>query len=136
MFDLCDLLYGGTVDQREGVILIPVLPYSALYGCPSRLTPYARYDARLLLDNLPPVISNNDEASDILGWADLPSDAEDTFFLAPDEVEDYQRQKRRRLIEQSREDRLRAICADDPVDNTEVWGGSDEEVRFCDSPSD
>lgn len=66
------------------------------------------------------------------GWTDLPSDAEDTFFLSPEETEDYRRDKRRRMIDRSREERLRALAAasetgaeGDPVDE---WGGSDEEV--------
>ena len=64
------------------------------------------------------------------GWSDLPSDTEDTFFFDPDEVEEYQREKRRKLIDQSREERLRALQAeDDPSTLQEdIWGGSDEEV--------
>ncbi|VDC05262.1 unnamed protein product [Peniophora sp. CBMAI 1063] len=93
-----------------------------------------RYDARLLLDG-PPVANGagHDTSSDIRssspGWSDLPSDAEDTFFLAPEDIEDYERDKRRRAIEQLREDRMRALAADDeeePVDE-DPWGGSDEE---------
>ncbi|KAI0031769.1 hypothetical protein K488DRAFT_78882 [Vararia minispora EC-137] len=92
-----------------------------------------RYDARLLLDGpltpptappLPP------EPPSPNGWSDLPSDAEDTFFLAPEDIDDYERTKRRRAIEQLREERLRAMEGDDDgvlVEEGEQWGGSDEE---------
>ena len=65
-------------------------------------------------------------------WSDLPSDTEDTFFFQPDEAEDFRREKRRKLIDQYREERLRALRAEDDheLPPEEVWGGSDEEVRF------
>ena len=74
-----------------------------------------------------------DEPSSPGGWSDLPSDAEDTFFFSPDEVEDYRREKRRRLLDQGREARLRALRDEEPGDEQpaeEQWGGSDEEVRY------
>jgi len=89
-----------------------------------------------LLDTLPiihsgPVVSTPNSPT---GWSDLPSDAEDTFFLAPAEAEDYRREKRRRMIDRNREERLQAMRAeggeDDAHEETEVWGESDEEV--CD----
>ena len=97
---------------------------------------------RLLLDALPPPpegeIPQTDSARlSPTGWSDLPSDAEDTFFFSPDEAEDYHREKRRRLIDQSREERLRALHAesDDVGDDhdDDPWGGSDEEVHviYC-----
>ncbi|KAL7278204.1 hypothetical protein ACG7TL_008178 [Trametes sanguinea] len=64
------------------------------------------------------------------GWSDLPSDAEDTFFLSPEEVDDYRREKRRRIIHEDRESRLRALKAEreeEAEDPREDWGGSDEE---------
>lgn len=65
------------------------------------------------------------------GWSDLPSDAEDTFFFSPEEAEDYHREKRRRVIEKSREDRLKALRDEREEDPPEdAWGGSDEEVRI------
>ncbi|KAK7033916.1 hypothetical protein VNI00_012540 [Paramarasmius palmivorus] len=94
-----------------------------------------RYDARLLLDRdsfastqkdwKPASAPTNDSDSD--GWSDLPSDAEDTFFLTPEEIEDYKRDKRRRDIERSREARLKARMDEDGVTAEDVWGGSDEE---------
>ncbi|KAJ3851302.1 hypothetical protein EV368DRAFT_74671 [Lentinula lateritia] len=90
-----------------------------------------RYDARLLLD--PQIFSSTgtkvqDHAIHIpsspTGWSDLPSDAEDTFFFTPGETEDYQREKRRRLMEQTRDERLKARMEED---GEEIWGGSDEE---------
>ncbi|PCH34808.1 hypothetical protein WOLCODRAFT_125047 [Wolfiporia cocos MD-104 SS10] len=95
-----------------------------------------RYDARLLLDALPIVSliprAPAERPSSPGGWSDLPSDAEDTFFFSPGEVEDYRRAKRRRLIDQNREARLRALRAEadddsDDADAQEEWGGSDEE---------
>lgn len=59
----------------------------------------------------------------------MPSDTEDTFFFTPYEIEDYRREKRRRLIDQNREDRLRAIAATEDNEQSDSWGGSDEEVR-------
>ncbi|KAI0316895.1 hypothetical protein OF83DRAFT_1059618, partial [Amylostereum chailletii] len=91
-----------------------------------------RYDARLLLDEPPNFLSTDVALSRPTspgGWTDLPSDAEDTFFLSPDETEDYVRVKRRRQLEKLREERMRAM-ADDEIDegvSGERWGGSDEE---------
>ncbi|KAJ3869272.1 hypothetical protein EV359DRAFT_30385 [Lentinula novae-zelandiae] len=90
-----------------------------------------RYDARLLLD--PQTFSSTgtkvqDHAIPIpsspAGWSDLPSDAEDTFFFTAGETEDYRREKRRRLMEQTRDERLKARMEED---GEEIWGGSDEE---------
>lgn len=91
-----------------------------------------RYDARLLLD--PQTFSSTgtnvqDHAIPIpsspAGWSDLPSDAEDTFFFTAGETGDYRREKRRRLMEQTRDERLKARMEED---GEEIWGGSDEEV--------
>lgn len=57
----------------------------------------------------------------------MPSDTEDTFFFTPNEIEDYRREKRRRLIDQNREDRLRALAETDEGEQSDLWGGSDEE---------
>ncbi|TFY71370.1 hypothetical protein EVG20_g1630 [Dentipellis fragilis] len=92
-----------------------------------------RYDARLLLDTLPRLTSipPSSRPQSPSGWSDLPSDAEDTFFFTPEEAEDYHREKRRRIINQLREDRLKAREAEEDDDDlhsaTERWGGSDEE---------
>ncbi|KAF9467615.1 hypothetical protein BDZ94DRAFT_1248551 [Collybia nuda] len=88
-----------------------------------------KYDARLLLDSLPVHSAGGPEPSSPGGWSDLPSDAEDTFFFSPEEVEDFRRDKRRRLIDRNREERLRARRAEDgeASEEEEVWGGSDEE---------
>lgn len=118
-----------------------------------------RYDARLLLDALPPFAStvdhaaaaatSNDDDDDTderpdspggCGWSDLPSDAEDTFFLTPEETADLHRTKRLRHLDDLRTARLRALSPDpdaaaanghgDPNAASYPWGGSDEEVRF------
>ncbi|KAI0710901.1 hypothetical protein C8Q76DRAFT_739137 [Earliella scabrosa] len=98
-----------------------------------------RYDARLLLEALPDVASEHSPTSIASGrpsspggWSDLPSDAEDTFFFSASEVEDYRRDKRRRVIDRDREARLQALRAeagdsDEEVDPRAEWGGSDEE---------
>lgn len=64
----------------------------------------------------------------------MPSDTEDMFFFTPDEIEHFHREKRRRLLEQTREERLKARLQEDGMDeeskDEDVWGGSDEEVRL------
>ncbi|KAG6333476.1 hypothetical protein ID866_5613 [Astraeus odoratus] len=100
-----------------------------------------RYDVRLLLDSLAPLdgagVSRLASAGRPLspsGWSDLPSDAEDTFFFSPEEIEDYRRDKRRRLLDRGREERMRAILEAERErglnrdgEDSDVWGGSDEE---------
>ncbi|KAH9942805.1 hypothetical protein B0H21DRAFT_793233, partial [Amylocystis lapponica] len=91
-----------------------------------------RYDARLLLDILPVVPSESSlvEPGSPTGWSDLPSDAEDTFFFSLEEVDDYHREKRRRMLARDREERMNAMptdAADEARDEEELWGGSDEE---------
>ncbi|KAJ7235105.1 hypothetical protein B0H12DRAFT_1142148 [Mycena haematopus] len=89
-----------------------------------------RYDARLLLESLPKLNSTFSPPSPT-GWSDLPSDTEDTFFFSPREADDYRQEKRRKLMDQAREERLRARRAEDGESEEEdIWGGSDEEVRF------
>ncbi|KAL0569366.1 hypothetical protein V5O48_012601 [Marasmius crinis-equi] len=93
-----------------------------------------RYDARLLLDREEYEElrrqKDDDRASSPDGWSDLPSDTEDTFFFSPEEAEDYRRDKRRRLMEETREKRLKARMEEDgdthPGDE-DPWGDSDEE---------
>lgn len=110
------------------------------------LTYHDRYDARLLLDALPdvplPTTASAEEPSSPDGWSDLPSDAEDTFFFSSQEVEDYRREKRRRIISEDRQARLRAIRSEVgdeekvDADPREEWGGSDEEVLSMPRPND
>ena len=105
-----------------------------------------RYDARLLLDALAPITSTivdrdytppNDDVGPRPdspgGWSDLPSDAEDTFFLTPDETADLHRTKRLRHLDALRTARLRALSPDGTTHTSlhpdvDPWGGSDEEV--------
>lgn len=118
-------------ETAHGYLIIWVLFCNGLFPPSHPLTSYCRYDARLLLDSLPTVFRDEpaDDPSSPGGWSDLPSDAEDTFFFSPDETDDYRREKRRRLIDQGREARLRALQAEEGEDAQEQWGGSDEEVR-------
>lgn len=67
------------------------------------------------------------------GWSDLPSDVEDTFFFVPSEVEGIQRSKRRKLLENAQEARLKALRErgdPDGYNSEDQWGGSDEEPTF------
>jgi hypothetical protein len=91
-----------------------------------------RYDVRLLLESLPEPDAEHSQVRPISpsGWSDLPSDSEDTFFFSPDEVEDYRREKRRRLIDRGREERLKALAAEEGEEDSDPWGGSDEEVLY------
>ncbi|KAH8111656.1 hypothetical protein DFH11DRAFT_1612806 [Phellopilus nigrolimitatus] len=100
-----------------------------------------RYDARLLLSALPslPVQAPEEAGSSQIisthrspspsGWSDLPSDSEDAFFLSATEIADLRREKRRRLLDDARGARLRALeaAADGDGDERDTWGGSDEE---------
>ena len=95
---------------------------------------YTRYDARLLLEptSIAPALAKQSAELFSDGWSDLPSDTEDTFFFSRDEAEGYHREKRRRMIDQGREERLRALQDADGEEETreeDEWGGSDEEVR-------
>ena len=91
-----------------------------------------RYDVRLLLDDLPDFQETTQPGPPSpSGWSDLPSDSEDTFFFSPDELEDYRREKRRRLIDRGREERLMALAViDGQEEDPDPWGGSDEEVTY------
>ncbi|KDR72912.1 hypothetical protein GALMADRAFT_281148 [Galerina marginata CBS 339.88] len=93
-----------------------------------------RYDARLLLEALPiyDTTTSGPGPSSPTGWSDLSSEAEDTFFFRPDEVDEFHKEKRRRLLEQTREDRLKARMEEDgeeetPKEEEDIWGSSDEE---------
>ncbi|KAN0136960.1 hypothetical protein V8E53_005401 [Lactarius tabidus] len=94
-----------------------------------------RYDARLLLDALPTVSVGAmpphapPDSPCSGGWSDLPSDAEDTFFLTPSETADLHRTKRMRHLDELRTARLRALSplSCDDADDADPWGGSDEE---------
>lgn len=101
--------------------------------------PFCRFDARLLLSELPsycsaksePVLEPGSPGSSS-GWSDLPSDTEDAFFLSASEVDDVRRTKRRRVLDDAREQRLSALRAagdDDELEQeeTDIWGGNDEE---------
>ncbi|KAF9005127.1 hypothetical protein BDQ17DRAFT_1223713, partial [Cyathus striatus] len=90
-----------------------------------------RYDARLLLDVLPPKYPPNSIPipSSPGGWSDLPSDSEDMFFFSAEEIEDIRREKRRKVMERDHEERLKARMAEDGEEPEEIWGGSDEEAE-------
>ncbi|KAF5320130.1 hypothetical protein D9611_010276 [Ephemerocybe angulata] len=75
-----------------------------------------RFDARLLLDSLAglaldegsnaePSIEPASPASST--WSDFPEDSRETFFLSQTEIEDYHRIKRRRMMDEAHERRLK-----------------------------
>ncbi|KAJ2912861.1 hypothetical protein MD484_g7558, partial [Candolleomyces efflorescens] len=71
-----------------------------------------RYDARLLLDSFTNLTIEDRSPepaspSSSSGWSDFPEDSRETFFLSNAEVEDYHRVKRRRLLDEARERRLK-----------------------------
>jgi len=88
-----------------------------------------RYDARLILDSLSGTHPGERRPPSPSGWSDIPSDTEETFFFSQAETEDYRRDKRRRLMETVREERLRALEELEPADKPqETSWASDEEV--------
>lgn len=44
-------------------------------------------------------------------------------------MEDYRRDKRRKLLTQTHEDRIKAIAEEEEIEPEETWGDSDEEVH-------
>lgn len=99
-----------------------------------------RYDARLLLDSLPTHRRHEGVPPQVppspTGWSDLPSDSEETFFHQPHEIEERRHEKRRKLFDFAREERLRALKDSDPdpvrdcEEDKEKWGDDSEEVRL------
>lgn len=87
-----------------------------------------RYDVRLILDPELSTNQGNRRLSSPSGWSDIPSDTEDTFFFSQVEAEDYRRDKRRRLMENAREERLRALAELESDQPQETCWASDEEV--------
>jgi hypothetical protein len=66
-----------------------------------------RYDARLLLDERPQIPEARSPSS--TGWSDVPSDAEETFSMVEEDIEDHARRKKRKLLDEQREHRLKAL---------------------------
>jgi hypothetical protein len=69
-----------------------------------------RYDARLLLDSftllsLDASTGSQPPSPTLSTWSDFPEDSQETFFLNQEEVEDYDRRKRRRLLDEAYERR-------------------------------
>ena len=96
-----------------------------------------------LLSTLParmPTPSQYSSATTSSSWDDMPSDLEDTFFLSGDEeIENYEREKKKRWMEALREDRLRErekeeetreVQAEKGKGKAKAWGGDDEIVRL------
>lgn len=69
------------------------------------------YDALNLLDAVPPRAVAVDPPSPTLsaGFSDLPSDSEEMFYFDADTREEIGREKKRRKMDEGREERLRAL---------------------------
>lgn len=121
--------------QSDLLPYLLVLLFCCLGGTPLTFLT-VRYDARLILD--PDLQSTHPEErrlSSPSGWSDIPSDAEDTFFFSQSEAEDYRRDKRRRIIQDAHEERLRMLAQLEPADELqETCWASDEEVCVPDAP--
>lgn len=109
-----------------------------------------RYDILHLLSSLPEAGPSTSRPAGLTGsrarspspaptsssWDSAPSDAEDTFFLSGSEdLEEYERGKKRRWMEALREERLREREREDQVERkgmrgetSSTWGGADEVV--------
>ncbi|KAF6756636.1 hypothetical protein DFP72DRAFT_810249 [Ephemerocybe angulata] len=75
-----------------------------------------RFDARLLLDSLAELELDEDSNAEpsiepaspaSSTWSDFPEDSRETFFLSQTEIEDYHRIKRRRMMDEAHERRLK-----------------------------
>ena len=115
-----------------------------------------RYDIIHLLDELPAPNAEGLKSSSRAGtaqprsptsssssWDDLPSDIEETFYLSdPEEIEEYEREKKREWMEALREARVKEREKEDEESKRSApskpsapsWAGDDEEVRFHLSP--
>jgi hypothetical protein len=97
------------------------------------LSLFSRFDSRLLLTLLPrPTASTSNDPLENIGWDDLDSDSEDTFFMSSAEIEAFKADKIHRQMEESRQKRMRALeereAAERDPNGPAGWGGSDEEV--------
>lgn len=119
-------------------------------GVPDQANVY-RYDILHLLSSLPEAGPSTSRPAGLAGsrarspspaltsssWDSAPSDTEDTFFLSGSEdLEEYERGKKRRWMEALREERLREREREDQVERkgmrgetSSSWGGADEVVR-------
>ncbi|RXW23393.1 hypothetical protein EST38_g2436 [Candolleomyces aberdarensis] len=97
-----------------------------------------RYDARLLLDSFTELTVEDKLASSLelaspsssSGWSDLPEDSRDTFFLSNAEAEDYHRVKRRRLLDEAWERRLKEREAEEADRITKEVDGTEEDSEL------
>jgi hypothetical protein len=80
----------------------------------------------------PPASSPSNDPLAKIGWDDLDSDSEDTFFMSIKEIEEFKADKTRREMEESRQKRMRALeeqeAAERDPNDPASWGGRDEEV--------
>jgi hypothetical protein len=64
----------------------------------------------MILDREPLSASSTPSSS---GWSDLPEDASETFGMSLEEADDYHRNKRRRLLEEAHDHRMKEREAED-----------------------
>jgi hypothetical protein len=69
------------------------------------------------------------------GWSDFPEDSRETFFLSNAEAEDYHRLKRRRLLDEAWERRLKEREAEEADQSVQGDPDEDGEVRVSDASS-
>ena len=92
---------------------------------------FHRFDARLLLTRIPVysrLHASAEHQPENEGWDELPSDAEDMWFFGSEEAVEYRYKKRRKLIEDMRNVRMRQMETQTNDNLDEIWGDSDEEV--------
>ncbi|TFK16535.1 hypothetical protein FA15DRAFT_711711 [Coprinopsis marcescibilis] len=123
---------GGGLNKKDGRI-----------GATSEEVWVDRYDARLLLDSFsaiplhpaPSTLEESAPSTPSSTWSDLPEDTEETFLLSPSEAEDYHRTKRRRLIDEAWERRMKERQMEEEEEEAEALKRAleatvvDEEVR-------
>ncbi|KAL8281533.1 hypothetical protein RQP46_006217 [Phenoliferia psychrophenolica] len=78
-------------------------------GAPAAGVWIDRYDALNLLEAVPPPSADPPSPTLSAGFSDLPSDSEEMFYFDADTREDIGRQKKRRKMDEGREERLRAL---------------------------
>lgn len=107
----------------------------------TRLFISLRFDVRLLVTSFPTLATSSGtpatQHDDDETWEDLPSEAEDNFFLSSEEIEKYRLRKRLELMERNRLERIRQAEDAEQINSnltSDRWGGSDEEV--CADPID
>ncbi|TFK16709.1 hypothetical protein FA15DRAFT_690068 [Coprinopsis marcescibilis] len=124
---------GGGVSKKDGGI-----------GATSEEVWVDHYDARLLLDSFsaiplphraPSTPEESAPSTPSSTWSDLPEDTEETFLLSPSEAEDYHRTKRRRLIDEAWERRMKERQMEEEEEEAEALKRALEATVVDEEPS-